>query len=280
VDACLHTATLRRGKIMSEAEREHHGKGIHEVVDSLRQEFADELAETMLSFDVSLDAARNGHQDLGKVITDCRRAVMRFRGQAANFGMHRLATVAHRLDEYLVTVPVDLPPPRMWGDLQGYFDLMIRLAEGKADGEANTAGLVRSLPTKLGFELTDIEVRDVEVLLVMPHGAQTRFVERELQQCGYRVSIISDTLLAFALVVESKPDLVIISAMMPGLDGIDLAVALASMPATRNIPLAVITSLDKDDDSLSLLPQRVPILFKGESFADDLFKALDNLFLI
>ena len=265
---------------MSEAEREHHGKGIHEVVDSLRQEFADELAETMLSFDVSLDAARNGHQDLGKVITDCRRAVMRFRGQAATFGMHRLATVAHRLDEYLVTVPVDLPPPRMWGDLQGYFDLMIRLAEGKADEEANTAGLVRSLPAKLGFDLSDIEVRNVEVLLVMPHGAQTRFVERELQQCGYRVSIISDTLLAFALVVESKPDLVIISAMMPGLDGIDLAVALASMPATRNIPLAVITSLDKDDDSLSLLPQRVPILFKGESFADDLFKALDNLFLI
>ena len=82
------------------------------------------------------------------------------------------------------------------------------------------------------------------------------------------------------MVVESKPDLVIISAVMPSLEGIDLAVALASMSATRNIPLAVITSLDKDDDSLKLLPKRVPILFKGESFADDLFKALDDLFLI
>jgi CheY-like chemotaxis protein len=214
------------------------------------------------------------------VITDCRRAVMRFRGQAANFGMHRLATVAHRIEEYLATAPSGPPPPRMWDDLQGFFDLMIRLAEGNAGKEADTAGLVRSLPAKLGFDLSDIEVRNIEVLLVMPHGAQTHFVERELQQCGYRVSIISDTLLAFAMIVESKPDLVIISAVMPSLEGIDLAVALASMSATRNIPLAVITSLDKDDDSLKLLPKRVPILFKGESFADDLFKALDDLFLI
>ena len=186
---------------MPETGNRSHGKGIHEVVDLLRQEFIAELVEVMLSFDVSLDSARNGHQDLGKVITDCRRAVMRFRGQAANFGMHRLATVAHRIEEYLATAPDGPPPPRMWDDLQGFLDLMIRLAEGNAGKEADTAGLVRSLPAKLGFDLSDIEVRNIEVLLVMPHGAQTHFVERELLQCGYRVSIISDTLLAFAMVV-------------------------------------------------------------------------------
>ena len=146
--------------------------------------------------------------------------------------------------------------------------------------DTDPAALVRALPAKLGFDLGDIEIRNVEVLLVMPHGAQTRFVERELQQCGYRVSLMADSLRAFAMVVETKPDLVIISAMMPDLEGIDLAMALSAMPSTRNIPLAVITSLDKDDDILKLLPKRIPVLFKGSSFADDLFKALDNLFLI
>lgn len=264
---------------MSESGNGHHNKGASEVVEQLRQEFVEELTETLQGFDVALDAARNGHADLRKVVTDCRRAAVLFRGQASNFGMHQLATVAHRLEEYLANTP-EVAPPRIWEDLQGYFDLMLRLAEGKTAENTDPATLVRSLPAKLGFDLGDIEIRNVEVLLVMPHGAQTRFVERELQQCGYRVSMVPDTLLAFGMVVQTKPDLVIISAVMPALEGIDMAMALSAMPSTRNIPLAVITSLDKDDEALKLLPKRVPVLFKGASFADDLFKALDNLFLI
>ena len=264
---------------MSESGNGHPGKTSHEVVEQLRQEFVDELTETLQGFDVALDAARNGHRELMEVIGACRRAAVLFRGQAANYGMHQLATVAHRLDEYLATVP-QVPPPRIWQDLQGFFDLMVRIATGGTEQSGDTAGTVRALPAKLGFDLGDIVVRNVEVMLVMGHGAQTRFVERELQQCGYRVSIVPDSLQAFAMVIQTKPDLVIISAVLPALDGIDLAMALSAMPSTRNIPLAVITSLDKDDDVLKLLPARVPVLFKGASFADDLFKALDNLFLI
>jgi len=264
---------------MSDSANGSHGKGVQEVVEQLRQEFVSELTETLQSLDMALDSARNGHRSLQQVINDCRRAAVLFRGQAANFAMHRLATVAHRLEEYLANAP-EVAPPRMWDDLQGYFDLMGRLAEGKAASDADPASLVRGLPAKLGFDLGDIEVRNVEVLLVMPPGAQTRFVERELQQCGYRVSMVADSLNAFGMVVQTKPDLVIISAVMPELEGIDLAMALSAMPSTRNIPLAVITSLDKDDVALQLLPKRVPVLFKGASFADDLFKALDNLFLI
>jgi len=263
---------------MSDSANGHHGRSAQEVVEQLRLEFVDELTETLQSLDVEMDAARNGRCDMRKLVNDCRRAAVQFRGQAANFAMHRLATVAHRMEEYLANTP-EVVPPRIWDDLTGYFDLMVRLAQGKA-ADADPAALVRALPAKLGFDLGDIEIRNVEVLLVMPHGAQTRFVERELQQCGYRVSLMADSLRAFAMVVETKPDLVIISAMMPDLEGIDLAMALSAMPSTRNIPLAVITSLDKDDDIVKLLPKRVPVLFKGASFADDLFKALDSLFLI
>lgn len=263
---------------MSDSANGHHGRNAQEVVEQLRLEFVDELTETLQALDVEMDAVRNGRGEMRKLVTDCRRAAVQFRGQASNYAMHRLATVAHRLEEYLANTP-EVAPPRMWDDLSGYFDLMTRMAQGQA-ADADPAALVRSLPAKLGFDLGDIEIRNVEVLLVMPHGAQTRFVERELQQCGYRVSLMADSLRAFAMVVETKPDLVIISAMMPDLEGIDLAMALSAMPSTRNIPLAVITSLDKDDDILKLLPKRIPVLFKGATFADDLFKALDNLFLI
>lgn len=250
-----------------------------EYVEELRQEFVDEVAETLQSLDVDLDAARHGRHDEDELVKAFRRAAVQLRGQAANFGLRALATAAIRLQDYLAEAPSPLPP-RAWDDLQRFLDLMIPLAQDAAPGDRDLSGLVRTLPPRLGFNLGDIEIRDVEVMLVMPPGTQTRYVQRELQQCGYRVHIVSDTVDAFTQVVETKPDLIIVSAIMPHLDGIDLAIGLVSMPATRNIPIAVITALDDDDERLHLLPRKVPVLHKGPSFGDDLFKALDNLFLI
>jgi CheY-like chemotaxis protein/HPt (histidine-containing phosphotransfer) domain-containing protein len=255
------------------------GKTQSDVAEELRQEFIDEAVETIQGLDVSLDAARHGRKPEAELVGEFRRAAMRLRGPAANFGLRLLATVALRLDDYLANAVSPLPP-RIWDDLQTFVDLMLTIAEGRQSADTDPSGMVRALPTKLGFDLKDIEIRNIEVMLVMPHGTQTHFVEREMQQCGYRVSIVADTIEAFSQVVQTKPDLIVASAMMPHLDGIDLAIALVSMPSTRNIPIAVITSLDNDDERLSLLPKKVPVVHKGPTFGDDLFKALDSLFLI
>ncbi len=52
------------------------------------------------------------------------------------------------------------------------------------------------------------------------------------------------------------------------------------MPATRNIGVAVITSLDPEDANLKMLPPTVPIIQKSASFGDDLVKALQEEFLL
>jgi len=255
------------------------GKAAMEVLDELRQEFVDEAVETLHSLDVVLDAGRNGHTPEAKVVDEFRRASVRLRGPAGNFGLRALATVSYRLDDYLTHAPAVLPP-RVWDDLQTFIDLMLALVEGRYGNDVEPSSLVRTLPPRLGFDLEDIQVRSVEVMLVMPQGAQTRYVERELQQCGYRVSVVPDTIEAFGHVIQSKPDLIVVSALMPHLDGIDFAIGLSAMPSTRNIPIAVITSLDPGDERLALLPKKIPVVYKGASFGDDLFAALDNLFLI
>ncbi|CAA7623771.1 Hpt domain-containing protein [Magnetospirillum sp. UT-4] len=264
---------------MNDAGSGGSSRAVTDLSEDLRREFIDEAAEVLHGLDVVLDSGRHGRTPQPELIVAFRRAAVNLRGQAANHGLRALATVARRLDEYLAQAHEPLPP-RAWDDLQAFLDLMLSLVEGRQPADGDPSGLVRALPVKLGFDLGDIEVRNVEVMLVMPHGAQTRFVEREMQQCGYRVSVISDTIDAFAQVVQIKPDLIIVSALMPHLDGIDLAIGLASMPATRNIPIAVITSLGDGDDRLALLPRKVPVVHKGPSFGDDLFKALDDLFLI
>ena len=64
------------------------------------------------------------------------------------------------------------------------------------------------------------------------------------------------------------------------LSGIDLATALATMPDTRNTPVAVLTSLDDDSTDLNLLPKSVPVIHRGDRFGDDLAKALSHHFLL
>jgi len=250
-----------------------------DIDDELRREFLDDSLDVLRALDGAVEEARHGRIPLVQLMSDVRRAANMIMGQAPNFGLRLMGTVAHRFNEFTANVR-DIMPPRGWDDLLKFIGVLINLAEGSIPSTAAPSELVRGLPSKLGFDLNDIQVRNIEVMLVMPHGAQTRYVERELQQCGYRVSVVFDTFQALPLIVQTKPDLVIISAVMPEFDGLELAIGLTAMPATRNVPLALITSLPTDDEGLRLLPGRVPVIHKSASFSDDLFKALDDLFLI
>lgn len=265
---------------MAEFEGRQFSRGSEEVVEELRREFLDETEESLRSLDVALDAARHGRKPMAELIADVRRVALPLRGQAANFGVRLLGTVAHRLEDYLSNARSQISIDAV-DDLQVFVDILLDITTGRVGGDVDPADIVRRLPAKpYSFDVRDIEVRNIEVMLVMLHSAQTHYVERELQQCGYRVTLCANAFDALPLAVRTKPDLIIISAVMPELSGIDLAVAFSSMPATRNIPTALITSLDKDDEQLKFLPLRMPVIFKGPSFGDDLYRTLDSLFLI
>ena len=107
-------------------------------------------------------------------------------------------------------------------------------------------------------------------------GPLIYYVQRELPQYGHRVTTASTVLEAFLLIVQTKLGLIIISEMMPELDGI----GIFSMSATRKIPLALISSHKLGDEHFGRVPANILIIQKGASFCDDLFAALDNLFLI
>ncbi|GAA0592714.1 Hpt domain-containing protein [Caenispirillum bisanense] len=251
---------------------------VDDIVTELRRTFLDEAGEVLRGLELLVEDARHGRVKTDQMVHEVRRAAMRLRGEAANLGLGLIGAVAARLEDY--PAGVRHLPPRAFEDLEHFIETLLDIVEGRLPLETEAARLVRRLPPKAGFSVGDIEVRDVEVLLVMPYGAAAHFVERELQQCGYRTHTIANTFDALAVVVRTKPDLVIVGAVMPELSGIDLVIGLHSMPATRNTPTALITSLPPDDDYLKLLPKDVPVIHKGPQFGDDLAEALDRLFLI
>lgn len=255
-----------------------YAHGVEAIAQDLRQEVMDEARDMVSNLDLLLESVRHERTPVEELSATVSKTALKLRVQAGNVGLRLIGTIAHRLEDYMASVK-ELPP-RAIDDLQIFIDRLEDVLEGRLPLDSDASQVVRQLPANIGFSETDIEVRNIEVMLVMLHGAANHYVQRELQQCGYRVTTVSTVFEAFSMIVRTKPDLVIISAIMPELDGIDLAIGLASMPATRNVPLALITSLDPGDEHMNALPKRIPVIRKGPSFGDDLYKALDNLFLI
>ena len=241
------------------------------LVQNLLQEFLADTADDSLALADAVDQSLDQEK--------LQRFALHVRGQAQNLGAPLLQVVAHRMGEYLEAM--DPAAPQCAKDLRTYLDAIHDIAEGDLDDGGDPQGYLRQLPARpTSFDVSSVEIRNVEVMLVMEQSAQTHFVERELQQCGYRVSIVPSTIAALQLALATKPEMVIISAVMPMLSGIDLAIALSSMTETRNLPIALITSLPSDHEHLRLIPDRVPIIRKGSRFGDDLADALAFHFLL
>ena len=242
-----------------------------EMIDYMRQDFLDTTGARVAAVDRGL--AEGG--DLEAL----RYFAFETKGQARNFGMTLLGLVAARLEDYLLAIDriADWSLP----GIGAFLDTLQSIVNGGIPDDADPSTIVRGLPARprvLGVD--DNDTLDVEVMLVMDQTAATGIVEREMQACGYRTTVVTSPFEAFESVVRTRPDMVIVAAVLEGLTGIDLATALAIMPETRNTPVAVLTSLDDDDSNLNLLPKSVPVIHKGESFGEDLARAMSHHFLL
>lgn len=242
-----------------------------EMIEYMRQDFLDSTGARLAELDQALVE--------GGDVEAMRYFAFETKGQARNFGMTLLSLIAARMEDYLNAIDhvADWAQP----GIRAFFDALQNVVNGGIDPDADPSIVVRSLPARprvLGVD--DNDTLDVEVMLVMDQTAATGIVEREMQACGYRTTVVTSPFEAFEAAVRTRPDMVIVAAVLEGLTGIDLATALATMPETRNTPVALLTSLDDDDANLSLLPKSVPVIHKGERFGDDLARAMSHHFLL
>ncbi len=57
---------------------------------------------------------------------------------------------------------------------------------------ATTNQIIRTLPVRYEFDITDIEVHDVEIMLVTPSKVVSKLVSTELGACGFRTVVVRD----------------------------------------------------------------------------------------
>lgn len=237
-------------------------------------EFHDDAGARVAEMNRLLDQiAGDGPQK--ELLSDFQGHAHNLRITGASFGFPAVTLIAQRLENYLS----DLSQwaERSSQDLQEFVDRigeMLERANQPPDDEIAT--LVRALPSHVNreFHPGEVEIRHVEMLLVTPARAIAKLLSKQIMACGFRVNAVQDPVEGLTTAMRLRPDMLITSQVMKGLNGVDLIRALKAMEGTEKIPCAVLTSQELDAAVFARLPGDCAVLRTGEPFADDFAKAV------
>jgi CheY-like chemotaxis protein len=124
------------------------------------------------------------------------------------------------------------PPPPTGPSALDFMDL--ELVEQPGAPEESTAG----------------RGRGTKVLLVEDEEQLRRVMKDLLEREGYLVSEARDGIQALDQVDRHAPDIIVLDLNLPGLDGYSVLQQLRSRPATRTIPVMVLTAKGDEDNEV------------------------------
>lgn len=247
----------------------------NQMLDHVRQEFREEAADIINEIEITIGNVRSHSMPADAALAGMRRHFHNLRVGGRSVQLPLVDLVVHRLDDYVSDL--ETLSGGQLDDIQTFIDrLRAALDDETAEAPMELRQVVRQLPARKTFEIDDITFLDIEVMLVNPQKATARFIERELQACGYRVVNVATSFDAFEQAVRTQPDMIICAAVLDELSGVDLACAFNAMAPTQKIPFALLTSFSWGHPSLDGLPPRAAIIRKGPQFGDDLAEALSR----
>lgn len=238
-----------------------------ELLEQLKSEFSDYMSDRLSSIYGALDALKEGRSTGADTLREIRREIHSLKGAGSTFGYPIVSLIAQRMETYVSDLK-DLDEKQI-GEVQIFADRMAEMAELEDQPDIPaTNQIIRRLPTRYEFDITDVEVRDIEIMLVTPNKLVARKATAELGACGFRVNTITDPIEAISIAVRVPPDMIIASAVMDGLGGIDLIRGLQAMSVTSQVPAALMTSMGAEQ--LKDVPDGVSIIRLGTTFGDDI----------
>jgi two-component system phosphate regulon response regulator PhoB len=86
------------------------------------------------------------------------------------------------------------------------------------------------------------------ILVVEDEEPISQLLAYNLGKEGFAVTVAADAEEALVAVEESRPDLALVDWMLPGVSGIELCRQLRARPATREIPVIMLTARGEEED--------------------------------
>jgi CheY-like chemotaxis protein len=263
-----------KGEIMAD----NSPNALDRLEQEIESEFIDETRDVLAGLEVMLGNFESGLVDGEKALATLRKSFRSLDARSQSLDKATMSIVTHRACEYL-SDSCELQRSNVV-DVQVFIDILRKfLDQGGGAGSENSSELVRHLPSRriVDFDVAEAAKQmNVEMLLVIPDRATSRYVERELAACGYRVSNAGNFFKGLELAVRTQPDFVICTAELDEASGIDLIRALSGISATKHTPVALLTSYEKGHPSLAELPASASVIRKGSTFGEDLAIALSR----
>jgi CheY-like chemotaxis protein len=242
-----------------------------DLADQLRVEFRDDAQDRLALIYQTLDKRAENKLTDEEALILLRREASKLRGIGSSCGFPLVNLIAHRLETYLSGNLTRLNE-RQIEDVMAFADrLSVAVDREERPDVATTNQIIRTLPVRYEFDITDIEVHDVEIMLVTPSKVVSKLVSTELGACGFRTVVVRDPIESIALAVRMPPDMIIASAVMDGLGGMDLLRGLKAMTPTHKVPMALLTSLDS---VVKDVPEGIMVIRVGANFGDDFAAAI------
>jgi two-component system phosphate regulon response regulator PhoB len=91
------------------------------------------------------------------------------------------------------------------------------------------------------------------ILVVEDEAALLALLRYNLERQGFRVEEATDGQEALLRIAESRPDLVLLDWMLPSLSGIEVCRQIRRRPATRDLPVIMVTARTEDQDAVRAL---------------------------
>src|SRR5258706_1737367 len=88
----------------------------------------------------------------------------------------------------------------------------------------------------------------MRILVVEDQDSIGRMIEALVQARGYQVTAVSSGAKAIDVALTEAPDIVLLDLNLPGqYDGFDVCQRLRADPATRSVPVVIISAMDDDE---------------------------------
>jgi len=88
------------------------------------------------------------------------------------------------------------------------------------------------------------------VLVVDDSATERHIIGEILSKQGFEVSFAEDGEKGIAEATLSKPDLIIMDVVMPGMNGFQATRAISKDPETQHIPIIICTTKDQETDKV------------------------------
>lgn len=240
-----------------------------ETLERLRREFIDDASERLDRIDNHIDMLYRNSGDKKTNLIGFQREIHSMKGSAGTYGFHSVTLIAHRLEDYIETIP------QLSSDLllsfQAYVDKMREILEsGNEVQDGQLEQILEALPSSATTTKVSQDKPAESVFLVMQKGVQRRLITTELVSRGFEMAFSNHPLEAFSLVVSLKPDLIVSSIEFDQLSGLELARAFRAVKAAKNIPIVFLTSYDKKKLENTQFPENTHVVQKGPHFASEL----------